>query len=186
MNETIVLTTREAAARAGSPEPTPEEATALWERAPAEQRKTARRRMAALHHSDALCAAREFSRTDADRETAAEFGVSAKTVGAWRGKVRAPHTPEEATALWERATAEQRKTARRRMAAVFRSDALCAAREFSRTDADRETAAEFGVSADAVRYWRGKVRRAARGHELAALIDRRWASLPLRQAGEEG
>ena len=73
---------------------------------------------------------------------------------------------------WERATEAQRTAAAERMKTVRRANAL-AAEGHTRANADAIAGLdEGGVSASTVGAWRARVKRAAPGQALEALIDR--------------
>ena len=72
---------------------------------------------------------------------------------------------------WERASEAQRAGAAVRRKAVQRANTLHA-EGYLRRDADARAGEEVGASASAVRQWRGKVKRAPPGEELAALLDK--------------
>ncbi len=82
----------------------------------------------------------------------------------------AHHEPRDDGA-WERASEAQRAAATARLEAVRRAVALHA-EGLPCGDADALAAEEAGVSAKSVRRWRRAVKRAPRGMELGALIDR--------------
>ena len=82
-----------------------------------------------------------------------------------------PGTPAPAPSAWAVASEARRETARRRLAAVTRSEALHAAGA-SWAEADRAAGTEAGVSAPAVAGWRRRVAGLPRGARVAALLDR--------------
>ena len=82
-----------------------------------------------------------------------------------------PETPAPGIPAWAVANEARRETARGRLAAVTRSEALHAAGA-SWAEADRAAGAEAGVSAPAVARWHRQVAGPPRGARVAALLDR--------------